>query len=173
MLKSKTKTKTKIPNPEGPTLRPETQNSNPETRIPKPEMRPPKSETFSREDRRSTSRSSHCPRRFNSHLMSQHPALEARLSGNPCLTTLNKPRDSVLRASGRVYAPRYLPAPSHLYPKPSSTSIDLRSPHMYSASIQEGRYKATWKRGFKLPRREASLLQSSRLLSRFGPVGCQ
>jgi len=37
----------------------------------------------------------------------------------------------------------------------------------------DGRYKATWKRGFKIPWRKAGPLKLSRWLSGFGPVGCR
>ena len=39
--------------------------------------------------------------------------------------------------------------------------------------LSEGRYKAAWKREFKLPLRKAGLPKLSRRLSGFGPVGCQ
>ena len=45
--------------------------------------------------------------------------------------------------------------------------VDIRLPG------KGNRYKATWKRDFKLPWRKAGLLKSSRWLSGFGPVGCQ
>ena len=56
------------------------------------------------------------------------------------------------------------PVPCHVLAKTSSE--DAPSGDLIFAPCEEGRYEATWKRGFKLPRHKTGPLKSSRSSSR-------
>ena len=58
-------------------------------------------------------------------------------------------------------------------PQGRAFELNTRRDEIVGCVMKVGRYKATWKWEFKIPRRKAGLLKPSRPFGGFEPVGCQ